>query len=164
MNLPCVLIYSVCKEYCTGFKFCCELVSSMGIPLVFHAGISVIHHKVIYDCYHNYWNDLINDVQTYIFGISNVFKFLICVCHNVKNAVTVVIAVTKQWCGNESDAVLVMPKYQSKVLDIPWYGLNRGFFYTLTTREISVHLFWKPLQRGRCGTMRPCFYTVCCVQ
>ena len=74
--------------------------------------------------------------------------------------VTVTIAVTKRWCGNESDAFIVTPKYRSKSKDIPLIQSKMRFVYTFTTREIYVRCSWKPLQRGWLDAMRPFFYTI----
>ena len=74
--------------------------------------------------------------------------------------VTVAIAVTKRWCGNGGDALIVTSKYRSKSKDIHWYGIKHGFFLHLYNAEIIVFLFKEPLHRGWYNVMRPCFYTM----
>ena len=69
------------------------------------------------------------------------------------------IIVTKRWFGNGSDAVIITPKYRSNH-KISLDTAQNAFFYTFTTHEISIQMLWKPLHRGQCDAMRPCFYAM----
>ena len=67
--------------------------------------------------------------------------------------VTVAIAVTKRWCGNGGDALIVTSKYRSKSKDIHWYGIKHGFFLHLYIAGNIDSLFLKDLY-NTAGEMR----------
>ena len=73
-----------------------------------------------------------------------------------KNVLMVPIVVTEWQCGNENDAVIVTPKYQSNH-KISLDTSQNAIFYTFIT-QVSICLFWKSLQHGHWDVTRPCFY------
>lgn len=51
------------------------------------------------------------------------------------------IAVTKQWCGTESNAFIVTPKYHSKSKDIPWYSPKYVFLHFYNRFVVFENLY-----------------------
>lgn len=76
----------------------------------------------------------------------------------VRNVVRAAIAITKQWCNNRSDEVIVTLKYQSKAWDITWYDSNRVLLHLCNLGNIGL-LFQKVFYNMADATW-PCFCTM----
>lgn len=56
------------------------------------------------------------------------------------NAIMVAIAATKRWCHDESDAVIITPKYRSTQWYISWYGPKHVFLHLYKAENTSMFI------------------------